>query len=111
MVSYVFIAIIWINHHYLMRFVGTPTLGWYGLTSSIIAYNVFERDVLAQADATQMSECKRHTARRRSLVVLAIFTTAMLIAFVAPRVGFGLICGGLILHIWPEVAGGKMKAQ
>src|SRR3989441_4017557 len=25
-VSYLFIAIIWINHHYLMRFVGTPTL-------------------------------------------------------------------------------------
>src|SRR5262245_5002462 len=25
--SYVFIAIIWINHHYLMRFVGPPTLG------------------------------------------------------------------------------------
>src|SRR5260370_37394606 len=27
-VSYMFIAIIWINHHYLMRFVGPPTLGW-----------------------------------------------------------------------------------
>jgi uncharacterized membrane protein len=26
-VSYLFITIIWINHHYLMRFVGTPTLG------------------------------------------------------------------------------------
>src|SRR5215475_12121520 len=26
-VSYVFIAIIWINHHYLMRFVRAPTLG------------------------------------------------------------------------------------
>src|SRR6267143_6371597 len=25
-VSYLFIAIIWINHHYLMRFVGSPTL-------------------------------------------------------------------------------------
>ena len=25
-VSYLFIAIIWINHRYLMRFVGTPTL-------------------------------------------------------------------------------------
>src|SRR5215469_3148741 len=24
--SYLFIAIIWINHHYLMRFVGPPTL-------------------------------------------------------------------------------------
>src|SRR5690349_14258217 len=25
-VSYLFIAIIWINHHYLMRFIGPPTL-------------------------------------------------------------------------------------
>src|SRR5262252_5848801 len=25
-VSYLFIAIIWVNHHYLMRFVGPPTL-------------------------------------------------------------------------------------
>ena len=25
-VSYVFIAVIWINHHYLLRFVGPPTL-------------------------------------------------------------------------------------
>src|SRR5215471_19144989 len=25
--SYLFIAIIWINHHYLWRFVGPPTLG------------------------------------------------------------------------------------
>ncbi|HEV8367296.1 MAG TPA: TMEM175 family protein [Pyrinomonadaceae bacterium] len=25
-VSYLFIAIIWLNHHYLMRFIGAPTL-------------------------------------------------------------------------------------
>lgn len=25
--SYLFIAIIWVNHHYLMRFVGPPKLG------------------------------------------------------------------------------------
>ena len=37
-----------------------------------------------------------------SLVVLAIFAAAMLIAFVAPRVGFGLICGALSLHLWSE---------
>jgi uncharacterized membrane protein len=120
-VSYLFIAIIWINHHYLMRFVGTPTLGliwinfvhlfmvsllpfataWVARTRLAsspvvfyaalfvcidIAYNVFERDVLAQPDASQVSERTRHMARRRSIVVLAIFTTAMLIAFVAPRV-------------------------
>jgi len=85
-VSYLFIAIIWINHHYLMRFVGTPTLGliwinfvhlfmvsllpfgtawvartrlasspvafYAGLFVCIdIAYNVFEHQVLAHADA------------------------------------------------------------
>src|SRR5258707_9852183 len=145
-VSYLFIVIIWINHHHLMRYVGPPTLGliwinfihlfmvsllpfatawvartrlasspvafYAGLFVCIdIAYNVFERDVLAQAGATQVSERTRHMARRRSLVVLAIFTTAMLIAVVAPRVGFGLICGGLILHLRPEVPGGRMKAQ
>ncbi len=82
-VSYMFIAIIWINHHYLMRFVGPPTLGliwinflhlfmvsllpfatawiartrlasspvvfYAGLFVCIdIAYNVFERQVLAR---------------------------------------------------------------
>src|SRR5438477_6048547 len=90
-VSYLFIAIIWINHHYLMRFVGPPTLGliwinfvhlfmvsllpfataWIARTRLAsfpvvsyaalfvcidIAYNVFERRVLARADATQVSE-------------------------------------------------------
>src|SRR5882724_7308889 len=145
-VSYLFIAIIWINHHYLLRLVGPPTLrlvwmnfvhlflvsllpfatAWIARTRLAsspvafyaglfvcidIAYNVFEREVLAQADATQVSEGTRHMARRRSIVVLAIFTTAMLIAFVAPRVGFGLICGGLILHLRPEAPGARMKAK
>src|SRR5262245_61847249 len=132
-VSYLFIAIIWINHHYLMRFVGPPTLGliwinfvhlflisflpfataWIARTSLAssplafyaglfvcidVAYNVFEREVLVRADARHVSERMRRIARRRSLVVLASFTTAMLVAFAAPRVAFGLICGALILH-------------
>jgi uncharacterized membrane protein len=141
-VSYLFIAIIWINHHYLMRLVGPPTLrlmwmnfvhlfmvsllpfatAWIARTRLAsspvafyaglfvcidIAYNVFEREVLAPADATLVSEHSRRLARRRSLVVLAIFTTAMLVAFVAPRLGFGLICGALILHLRPEVPGSR----
>jgi uncharacterized membrane protein len=139
-VSYLFIAIIWINHHYLMRFIGPPTLGliwinfvhllmvsllpfatawiartrlasspvvfYAGLFVCIdIAYNVFEREVLARADDAQVSPRMRRLARRRSLVVLASFITAMLVAFVAPRVGFGLICGALILHLRPDVRG------
>ncbi len=137
-VSYLFIAIIWINHHHLMRLVGPPTLGlmwinfvhlfmvsllpfataWIArtrLASSPVAfyaglfvcidsaYNVFERQVLARADAKLVSERTRRMTRRRSLVVLAIFTAAMLVALVAPRVGFGLICGALLLHLRPEV--------
>src|SRR5947209_20494204 len=136
-VSYLFIAIIWINHHYLMRFVGPPTLGliwinfvhlfmvsflpfataWVARTRLAsapvavyaalfvcvdIAYNVFERDVLAQAHARHVSDRARRMAKRRSLAVLAIFATATIIAFVAPRLAFALICGALLLHVRPE---------
>ena len=72
-----------------------------------IAYNVFEHEVLARVDATQLSARTRRIARRRSLVVLSGFTTAMLVAFVAPRVGFGLICAALILHLRPDVSGSR----
>jgi uncharacterized membrane protein len=138
-VSYVFIAIIWINHHHLMRFVGAPTLkliwmnfihlfavsllpfatAWIARTELAsspvalyaglflcidLAYNAFEREVLATADAKVVSERTRLIARRRSLTVLGIFSLAMLIAFVAPRVAFLLICGALILHLRPDVS-------
>lgn len=141
-VSYLFIAIIWINHDYLMRFVGRPTLGliwinfvhlftvsflpfataWIARTrlasSPVVfyaglfvcidlAYNVFEREVLTRANATRVSERARRVARRRSLVVLASFTAAMLVGLVAPRLAFGLICGALILHLQPEAAPGS----
>jgi len=136
--SYLLIAIIWINHHHLMRFVGAPSLGliwtnfihlftvsllpfatawvartriasapvalYAGLFVCIdIAYNVFEREVLARADATLVSERMRRTARRRSLVVLGIMVTAALSAFLAPRLAFGLIFAALLLHMRPDV--------
>ncbi|HET8611015.1 MAG TPA: TMEM175 family protein [Burkholderiales bacterium] len=142
-VSYLFIAIIWINHHHLMRFVGAPTLrliwinfvhlfgvsllpfatAWIARTELAsspvvfyaglfvgidIVYNVFERQVLAGVDDTRLSARDRRIARRRSLVVLASFTIAMLVAFVAPRVGFGLICAALILHLRPDVPGSRL---
>ena len=137
-VSYLFIAIIWINHHHLMRFAGSPTLGliwinfvhlflvsllpfatawiastrlasspvvfYAGLFVCIdIVYNVFEGEILVRPDARNLSARGRRMARRRSLIVLAGFTTAMFVAFVAPRFGFALICCSLILHVRPEV--------
>ena len=138
-VSYLFIAVIWINHHYLMRLVDAPTLrliwmnfahlflvsllpfatAWIAETELAsaplafyaglfvcidIAYNVFEREVLARAHGTLVSERARRLARRRSLVVLAMFTAAVAVAFVAPRVCFGLICAALVLHLRPDVS-------
>jgi len=139
-VSFLFIAIIWINHHYLMRFVGSPTLqliwmnfihlflvlllpfatAWVARTRLAsapvvfyaglfvcidIAYNAFEREVLTGEAATHVPAHTRQIVRRRSLVVLAGFTIAMLVAFIAPRIGFGLICGALLLHLRPDVTG------
>jgi uncharacterized membrane protein len=143
-VSYSFIAIIWINHHYLMRFAGPPTLGlmwinfvhlflvsllpfatawiarsklaaapvacYAGLFVCVdVAYNVFERHILAHADPTQLPERARRRARRRSLVVLALFTTATLVALIAPRLGFGLICAALLLHLRPDPPGARPR--
>jgi uncharacterized membrane protein len=135
-VSYLFIAIIWINHHHLMRFAGSPRLrliwvnfahlflvsllpfatAWVARTRLAspavvvyaglfvcidIAYNIFEHEVLVRADPTRVSARLRRLARRRSLIVLAGFAAAMLVAIVAPRLGFGLICAALVLHLRP----------
>jgi len=139
-VSYLFIAIIWINHHYLWRFVDVPSLGliwvnfmhlflvsllpfatsWIAQTRLAsapvalyaalfvcidIAYNIFEYQVLTRADATQISGTMRRSARRRSLIVLASFVIAMMLAFLVPFIAFGLICVALILHLRPDVRG------
>src|SRR5262249_38286719 len=115
-VSYFFIAIIWINHHYLMRFAGAPTprliwtnfahlflvsllpfaTAWVARTRLAsppvalyaglfvcidIAYNVFENGVLFHTETGTISPQVRTLARRRSLVVLAIFVTAVPVAF------------------------------
>ena len=103
MVSLLPFATAWVAR---TKLASSPVVFYAGLFVCIdIAYNVFEREVLARADAMQMSARMRRIARRRSLLVLASFTTAMLVAFVAPRLGFGLICGALILHVRPDVSG------
>lgn len=137
-VSYLFIAIIWVNHHYLFRFAGPPTLGliwinfvhlflisllpfatawvartqlgsspvvfYAGLFVCVdIAYNAFEHKILTGPDARHLPARTRRFARLRSLIVLAIFTTAMLVALLAPRVAFGLICCALVLHLRPDI--------
>ncbi|HEX3864431.1 MAG TPA: TMEM175 family protein [Stellaceae bacterium] len=136
-VSYLFIAIIWVNHHHLLHFVpySTPRLIWlnfahlfavsllpfatawvarshlapapvtvYGAIFVLvdIAYLVFEREVLAHADASAMPDHARRLARRRSIAALAIFAAATGAAPFVPLLSFGLICCALILYLRPE---------
>ncbi len=136
-VSYLFIAIIWFNHHHLLRFVRhvTPGLIWVNFahlfwvslvpftTSWVartqlasapvatyaavfvcvnIAYLVFERQALAQADTTQMPRRARRLARWRSFATLSIFTSAIVVSVFAPRVGFALICTALLPYLTPQ---------
>ena len=118
-----YLRLIWINFVHLFmvsllpfatawiartRLASSPVVFYAGLFVCIdIAYNLFEREVLIHAEPTQVSERTRRLARRRSLGVLASFTTAMLVAFVAPRLAFGLICCVLILHLRPDVPGSR----
>jgi uncharacterized membrane protein len=137
-VSYLFIAIIWVNHHHLLRFVHhvTTRLIWMNFahlfvvalvpfaTSWIartelaaapvaiyaaifvlvnIAYVVFEREILVQADPEQLSPRARSIARLRSLTTLTIFASAGLLSVVAPLLGFALICCALVFYLRPDV--------
>jgi uncharacterized membrane protein len=142
-VSYLFIAIIWLNHHHLLRFVdrATPALIWVNFAHLFgvslvpfatawvartrlasapvatyaaifvcvnLAYLVFERQALGQADATQVPERARRMAKRRSCATLSIFTSAMLVSLFAPRVGFALICCALLPYLKPEAPAARL---
>jgi uncharacterized membrane protein len=105
LVSFLPFATSWIAR---TRLASSPVVFYAGVFVCVdIAYNFFERDVLVHADAAHVPERTRRVARRRSLIVLAMFATAMLVALVLPRVGFGLICGALILHLLPEGPGAR----
>jgi uncharacterized membrane protein len=136
-VSYLFIAIIWVNHHHLMRFVHhpTPRLIWLNfvhlffvslipfatawvarsemapvpvaLYAAIfllvdVAYLVFEREVLAQADELVMPDRIRKRAQRRTLLAVLLFATGAVVAPFMPLLGFGIVCAALLLYLSPE---------
>src|SRR5262249_28409018 len=101
MVSLLPFATAWIAR---TKLASSPVVFYAGLFVCIdIAYNIFEWHILARADPMLVSPRMQRMARRRSLVVLASFTIAMLVALMAPRLGFGLICAALILHLRPDV--------
>ena len=103
MVSLLPFATAWVAR---TRLASPPVMFYAGIFVCIdIAYNFFEQEVLVSADERHLlAEGVRRMARGRSAVVLVSFTIAMLVAFVEPRFGFGLICAALVLHLRPEAA-------
>ena len=139
-VSYYFIAIVWLNHHHLFRFFRhvTPRLirtnfvhlfmvslvpfstAWVADTKLAavpvfvyaavfvlvnLAYIPFEWHALASASVEEISVRTRRFARARSSVTLGTFIVAMLVSLKSPSLGFGLICGALLVYLQPELPG------
>jgi uncharacterized membrane protein len=136
-VSYIFVAIIWINHHYLMSYLTVPSLRivWFNfghlflvslvpfatawMARSELArtpvvvyaalfvvtdgvYNLFEAEIIRHSESFTEPEVRR--TRRRSLLALALFTAAALLATVNSWLGFGAICLALALHLRPDAS-------
>jgi uncharacterized membrane protein len=143
-VSYLFIAIIWVNHHHLMHFVHqvTPRLIWLNFAHLFVvsllpfttawvarshmapvpvalyaaifllvdlAYLVFEREVLAQADQAAMPDRIRKRVQRRTRLAVAVFATGAIVAPFMPLSGFGIVCAALLLYLSPEAINGQSE--
>jgi len=137
-VSYLFIAIIWVNHHHLMRFAphATTRLIWWNFAHLFmislvpvttawiaatrlaaepvfvyalvfvfveIAYLGFERTALAQATEWDLAPGLRRVVHLRSYLALGLFSTAAVVSFWAPYVGFGLVCCVLLIYMSPRL--------
>lgn len=143
-VSYLFIAIVWINHHYLLKYatIASLQLMWVNFAHlfavSLIPFftdwvaetrlhpfpvamyafvfllvNITYLWLIWQTMCTGKMKVAPDPARRllhiRSAITIALFITAMIVAFWQPRVGFVLICCSLMLYLRPELPGMKMN--
>jgi uncharacterized membrane protein len=136
--SYTFIAIVWINHHYLLRHatVATLRLMWANFAHLFcVSLIPFLTDWMAESQLASVPVVlyafvflmvnltyllliwetigtrrgNEHPAPRlfhvRSVMTLAIFGSATIVAFWYPYLGFALVCACLILYLWPGIPG------
>jgi uncharacterized membrane protein len=130
-VSYLFIAIVWVNHHYLFRHADETThrLLWFNfahlfamsllpLSTAWMAVSklapqpvAFYAGVFFLVNATYVGLIwelvgQRHGARRtlrvRSLVTLGLFALAAIVALKFPLAGLGICVCCLIVYLRPE---------
>jgi uncharacterized membrane protein len=136
-ISYLFIAVVWVNHHHVLRYAGIPTprliwgnfahlfsvslmpfaTAWIadtelaGLPVSLYAsvfvlvnatYILLCWEAVDRPQSEEVPPRMRMMMRVRSLVTLAIFATAAIVALKYPIGGMALICLCLAVYVRPE---------
>jgi uncharacterized membrane protein len=143
-VSYIFIAIVWLQHHFLLRYAAAATLrlmwtnfahlfaaslvpfltDWMADTRMasvpVVCYafaflmvNITYLSLIWQtiSDRKKMGldDDGRRLFHLRSVISLVSFTSAMIVAFWFPYIGFGLICLSLLPYLRPDIPGMRIN--
>ena len=103
-VSYLFVAIVWVNHHHVWRYANraTPGLIW-GNFAPMFAVSMMP--VVDRPRSAGVPPRARMMMRMRSLATLAVFAAAALVAVKYPAGGMALICLCLMVYLRPEAPG------
>jgi uncharacterized membrane protein len=132
-VSYLFIAIVWVNHHHLFSYaeVATPRLVWSNFAHlfsvSLIPFTTewiagtklaaapvtLYAAIFLLVNITYLALCReavgpqrmRTLFRMRSIITICGFTTAALVALRWPVAGMVVICVCLIGYLRPDLPG------
>ncbi|MEW6435890.1 MAG: TMEM175 family protein [Pseudomonadota bacterium] len=138
-VSYLFIAIVWSNHHYLLRHAEetTPRLLWFNFAHlfamSLLPFSTawmavsrlapqpvaFYAIVFFLVNATYLALIFELFDRRsrpqrfmrvRSMITLCLFAAAALVALMSPLLGLAICISCLIVYLRPEPLWAKKRS-
>ena len=98
-VSYLFIAIVWTNHHHLMRYAteATPRLMWFNFGHLFCVSELIDR-----SPVDDVPPRARKIMHIRSIVTLCLFGAAAGVALMYPLIGLGICCCCLIVYLKPD---------
>ena len=122
-VSYLFIAIVWTNHHYLMRYatemanseLAPQPVAFYAAVFFLVSatYTCLIRELIDRIPTDQVSLTVRKIMRVRSITTLCLFGVASVVALKYPLAGLGICICCLISYLIPDppVAGKPISPE
>ncbi|MGA2711812.1 MAG: TMEM175 family protein [Bryobacteraceae bacterium] len=100
--SYLFVGIVWVNHHHLLRHVedASPLVIWANL--AFLFFVFFQKAIATQfGDNTELKNMDR-VATRRNWIALVLYALAIPAAWLHPAVSLGIIVGTGVLYFIPD---------